>query len=375
MRRTATPFARPPASILFSTFSILVLLVSALNTGALPRDVHKPAAKGRFVYVANTRSGDISTFRVDPDSGQLSQSGTFHMGGQPTSLTVDPSGGQFAYAVDAQTNNIWMFRLNPGNGKLDSIGTVPAGFQPSAVAIDPIAGRFLMVANEGSGTVSTFRINRGNGTLSPLSSISARSRPTAIGIHPSGRYAYVTGMNSGTAPFFGASESDVVSMFRISSGNGELTYLGSVPAGNEPTAIAVSREGNYAVVTNRSSDTLTVFIIPDEVPLLVPTVTVSLAGSPSSVAVAPSGLAVVTNEASSVVSVFHISSTSGVSLVGIAPVGTSPVAVAVDPTGYAYVANQDSNSVTTIALTPTGSPIPVGSVPAGEAPQAIAIAY
>ncbi len=337
----------------------------------------KPYARGRFVYVANKFSGDISTFRVNPGNGSLSQTGTFQIGGQPKSITVDPSGGQFAYAVDSQSNNVWMFRINPGNGSLDTIGTVPAGFQPRAMAIDPVAGRFAVVVNEGSGTVSTFRINKGNGTLSPIGSVSSHSRPTAVAIHPSGKYAYVTGLNIGTRARATSSEfgSDVVSMFRINPGTGELNFLATMPAGNDPSAIAVSPEGNYAVVTNKSSDSLTLFIIPEQLPILIPVTTVSLAGSPSSVAIESSGLTVVTNQATGLVSVFNISSTTGVSLVGIAPAGQDPVAVAVDPAGVAYVANESSNSVTTIALTPTGSPIPVGSVPAGTAPQSVAIAY
>lgn len=375
MLRAALRFDSWPKSIWISVILFLVLLGTGIGGTAGPNPAVKPVAKGRFVYVPNKSSGDISMYRVNASTGELTDMGSFHTGGQPTSLTVDPFGGQFAYAVDAMTNNVWMFRINPGNGKLDQIGTVPAGFQPVAVAIDPVAGRYVVVANQGSGTISTFRVNRGTGMLTPLSSVSAQSQPTAIAMHPSGRYAYVTGLNTGTAPLFGPVASDLVSVFRVSTGSGELTFLGAVPAGNQPTAIAVSPEGNYAVVTNTSSGAIMVYVIPEDTPWLIPAITVSVTGSPSSVALAPSGIAVVTNQATGMVSVFHISSTSGVNLVGVAPVGSGPVAVAVDPNGYAYVANENSNSVTTIALTPTGSPIPVGSVPAGTAPQAIAIAY
>ncbi len=101
-----------------------------------------------IAYVANTFSNNVTTFRIDPTTGALSEVGTEVAAGfEPLSVTVDPT-GRFAYVANFFSNNVTTFRINPTTGALAEVGSeVAAGSRPFSVTVDP-TGRFAYVANE-----------------------------------------------------------------------------------------------------------------------------------------------------------------------------------------------------------------------------------
>jgi 6-phosphogluconolactonase len=89
--------------------------------------------------------------------------GPIAVGTGPTSVAVDPS-GKFAYVTNSGSNNVSMFTINTTTGVLTSTGTIAAELSPSSIAIHP-SGKFAYVTNSGSNSVSMYSIDAATGAL------------------------------------------------------------------------------------------------------------------------------------------------------------------------------------------------------------------
>jgi 6-phosphogluconolactonase len=135
---------------------------------------------GKFVYVANYASQNVSAYAITAGTGALSElPGSFHTGFDPGAVAIDPN-GSFAYVafdlgVDAYT-------IAP-NGVLMPVQGSPfaGGYEPDAAAIDPL-GKFVYVSNTGpNNDISAYIINPSNGALTQ-----APGSPFAAGTGPAG---------------------------------------------------------------------------------------------------------------------------------------------------------------------------------------------
>jgi 6-phosphogluconolactonase (cycloisomerase 2 family) len=197
---------------------------------------------GRFAYVANGNSNNVSAYTIDSTTGALSQlsNSPFAAGGGPTSVAVDPS-GKFAYVANGH-GGVSAYTIDSTTGTLSQLSSspFPAGAGPNSVAVDP-SGKFAYVANQSSNNVSAYTIDSTTGALSQLSSspFLAGSRPFSVAVDPSGKFAYVA---NGT--------SNNVSAYTIDSTTGALTLVGSFPAGPTPISVTVDHSGRFAYVAN-----------------------------------------------------------------------------------------------------------------------------
>jgi len=184
--------------------------------------------------------------------------------------------------------------------------------------------------------------------------------------------AYIPNFNDGT-----------VSMYRIPD-TGAAVANGSpstVPAGNQPTSVAVLQVGRYAYVTNEADGTLSQYAINADGTLsaLTPS-TVATGSGPRSVSVDPSGSYVyVTNSADNTVSEYSIGVDGTLAAVSPASVaaGADPVAVIIDPSDqYAYVLGNSCNCVSQYTVGAGGvlSPMAPATVATGNSPSAIVVA-
>ncbi len=87
---------------------------------------------GRFVYVANPGSNDLSAYRLDAASGALTILGKVPAGGGANSVAVDPS-GLYVYAANVFSNDVTTYRINTSSGVLTRVDTVPAEIAPYSV--------------------------------------------------------------------------------------------------------------------------------------------------------------------------------------------------------------------------------------------------
>jgi 6-phosphogluconolactonase (cycloisomerase 2 family) len=95
---------------------------------------------GRWVYVSNSGSDNISGFNIGKD-GSLTPIGGTVLGNNPSgSHNVDiavSADGKFVYTINSQSGNIGVFAINQQDGSLTSLGQ--AGDLPKSVGFNGIA--------------------------------------------------------------------------------------------------------------------------------------------------------------------------------------------------------------------------------------------
>jgi 6-phosphogluconolactonase (cycloisomerase 2 family) len=88
-------------------------------------------------------------------------------GGGPTSIAVDPT-GRFAYVANSNSNDISTFTINAATGALTPLGApLATSPTPAGIAVDA-SGRFAYVTSYNSNTVTAYRINSTTGALSQV---------------------------------------------------------------------------------------------------------------------------------------------------------------------------------------------------------------
>jgi 6-phosphogluconolactonase (cycloisomerase 2 family) len=250
---------------------------------------------GRLLFLANSRTGEVSVYGLDPSSGIPSLIWSAHAGNLPWSSTIDSLGkfaffagnsnrvagyiidaqkrtltpvagspflvmnpnafpgprpmsqiavlhssGNFLYVTDPLGGNISAFSVDRSDGSIHSV----AGSPFSAQGIIPFEAvvshsRFLYVGDWHRGLIGAFCI-AGSGGLAPVAgspfrvsftSGSARSGGIAISVDPSGDFLYAT-----------STEKNEIVAFRIDPSTGILMPLpgGPLPTGKHPFRIAIS---------------------------------------------------------------------------------------------------------------------------------------
>jgi DNA-binding beta-propeller fold protein YncE len=122
---------------------------------------------GSFAW-ALTRGGDLLTYRIDPASGALLAEDSIASAGRASALAVHPS-GSFVYVSHVKSGEISAFRVDPDSGRLSPMAGSPfaTGNEPSALGMHP-SGSFLYVVELASRQVGAFRIDPATGALTAL---------------------------------------------------------------------------------------------------------------------------------------------------------------------------------------------------------------
>ncbi len=337
---------------------ILVLFCSSLTA---------QTAQPTFLYLLEgkgTPTGSIHVFGQSPSTGTITEvSGSpFSAGFSPNQLVVDPT-GRFVYVTNTQSEDITAFSVDPSSGALTTLPGSPVaiGNTPVVSGIET-TGRFLYVFATGqfAGMESEFLYEY---TIDPISGVLTltSSSPTlwefglstevvSIAFAPGGNYAYLGQTASGN---LGAPTQ--VCSIDFTSGN--LAQIGSVQPGTtgESSQIAVSPGGNFLYSINTVFSQVDAFGVDSGGSALseISASPYSVPYGPDSLVVHPSGnFLYVANSNSSFqapptngpiigsINAFSINTDSGAlnELSGSPfPAGMSPTSIVVDPTGsFAY---------------------------------------
>ena len=263
-----TAFARDPGS------GELTQLNTRPSAGVEPAHLEVDPS-GRFLLVANYRSGSVAVFALAAD-GSLGEM-VDHV--QHAGSSIDPvrQTGPHAHMIlfDPVTGDVLVPDLGldavlsytlSGEGKLTEhpdrrIGT-KRGAGPRHLAFHP-DGNHLFLVNELDNTVEVLR-RAGDGfkQISVASTLPAgfagHSQAAAIRVSPSGRTVLVS--NRGEA-------SDTIALFRFDAGPGSLELVESVPSsGREPREFVFSPDGRFVIVADQDSDALVVMEFSDDEP-------------------------------------------------------------------------------------------------------------
>jgi len=158
---------------------------------------------GNFLYVSNAGSNNVSAFAVcaNPTPTCLTPNGEltpvtgspFPAGVGPTAMQLSP-GGKYLFVVDTQSNQISQYKVSTGSGVLtaNTTATVSTGLRPSSIA--GVVGDaptlstggnldFIYVTNSSGGTVSSFSFDTTLGLLGVVASpVQTSGQPSAIGV-------------------------------------------------------------------------------------------------------------------------------------------------------------------------------------------------
>jgi 6-phosphogluconolactonase len=259
----------------------------------------------QVLYVGHRNVPGITSFRIDPQTGDLTQSGTVSPEAAPTFLSTDRSGryllssyyqgahaavhpigadgavggppiewletaiGAHAMQTDPSNkyafvphidnrggpNAIFQFKFDPNTGRLTPnspprVGQ-PAGTGPRHFCFHP-ARDILYFSNEQGSSVTGYNFDPAGGTLSPFQTIStlpAGYRETnscsQIQISPSGKFLF--------APNRGHNS---IASFSVDAASGRLTAIGHVSTEDRPSAFSLDPQGRFVVSAGSETDRL-----------------------------------------------------------------------------------------------------------------------
>jgi len=122
---------------------------------------------GRFAYVSTGNNpGTLIAYSIDQTTGALTSIGSVPSGNTPFGMAIDPT-GRFVYVANRNSHNVSAYAINPRTGALTAVPGQPfsaGGNTPNSVTVDR-TGRFAYTANQGDNTISIFTIDRSTGTL------------------------------------------------------------------------------------------------------------------------------------------------------------------------------------------------------------------
>jgi len=228
--------------------------VPALNGQGFSFQPHSatPDPSASHLFVTDQSNQQVWTYNIDAVSGAVTQSALppVPLGAgvlTPWFGAVDPS-GRFLYVADEGSSQLSAFSIDPATGQLTPLTALGSpyatGSSPQNAVFDP-TGRFLYVANGtgGPSTVSVFAIDPATGALSGGAQVTAGANPIGLALPATGQMLYVTNFNSAT-----------VSLYAIDANTGALTEqtaAGSPFAiGQEPYGAAVDPLGIFLIIAD-----------------------------------------------------------------------------------------------------------------------------
>jgi 6-phosphogluconolactonase (cycloisomerase 2 family) len=325
------------------------------------------SAAQRFAYVLNPSNATLTGFSLDPEGTQTSLGSLANTAPAPIAA-ISETTGRFVFVLSSSATNgtISTYGINRSTGALDDAGiALTTSGIPTSIAAHP-TGRFLYAAQQGADSLASYSINPSDGSLLLSDTLTTADTPSSLTLHPTGNFLYAT--QAGT---------DGIVAFSIDQATGIPTQTGSpIATGDEPVAAAISTSGRFAFVANRSSNSVSTYSINLTTGALTSIAApVGVGAAPAGITVAPDGRFVyVFNSGSNDVTTYRINeSTGSLSEVGTAvATGGSPTALSIDAsTRFAYVTLGDDDSVQRFAIDPatgalsaSGAPTPAGSSPA-----------
>lgn len=143
-------------------------------------------ADGRFAYVITELSAEIFVLRWDAAQGRLAPVQTVSLsspefkGVKSGAEIVISADGRFVYAEDRGEDMLVVYRVDPESGELSELQRIAAGgAKPWGMELDP-SGKWLFVANQRSGNVAVFGVDPASGKLA-ATGVTA-DVPTAVSV-------------------------------------------------------------------------------------------------------------------------------------------------------------------------------------------------
>lgn len=302
-----------------NTISVLNLTYNTLETTISDSSFNEPYtvtinAAGTKAYVTNSNSTTVTIIDIPTNT----VAGTIDGFDGPSGFVITPDGTR------AYVNNYGGPGVGSGNGTTVRVvdlntntiigSALTVGLAPAALAITP-DGEYVYVVsyvngNLGTGTISIIKTSDNSVQLNAITGFSG---PFAIAITPNGKYAYVTNFGSNNFSPVGTT----ISVVSTSSN----TIVDTILLGIQPSGIAITPDGSFVYVSNYSTiyngagftdltaSQGTINVIDTRNNTLSSSIIGGLGLSPDAIVISPNGqFAYVTNYSSNTVSVIALPS-------------------------------------------------------------------
>jgi len=372
---------------LLAPLSIVLLLTSSTRLSA------KPPSKGKLLVYIGTYTGQYSkgiyAYRFDSRSGKLVPLGPVAETTNPSYLVIHPN-RRFLFAANEVDNDsgkksgaVSSFAIDPESGKLALINTVSSrGADPCYVAVDK-TGKYVLVANYSGGSVAAFPV----GDDGRLGEASAFIQHTGHGTNPErqeGPHAHSINLSPDNHFAIAADLGlDELIVYRFDAAKGSLAAnnppFAKVNPGAGPRHFDFHPRAKFAYAICEMGSTITAFAYDAAAGALKELQTISTlpkdysgSNDDADIHVHPSGKFLYgSNRGHDSIAVFAIDPDKGtLTLVEhVSTQGKTPRNFGIDPSGtFLFAANQDSDNIVVFRidsksgrLTPTGQTIEVPS--------------
>jgi 6-phosphogluconolactonase (cycloisomerase 2 family) len=190
---------------------------------------------GQFLYMTGGATNKVYAFSINADGLPVTTDQPVAAGTFPIGIVAEPS-GKFVYVVNWISDDVSRYTITPGTGALvpaSATTSLGRGCGPQELAVDP-SSKFLFVSCPGFGSIAQLAIDPSTGALTPLPvfSISTNAGPRGIAVDASGMFVYsaLQSLNRASGSAIGAT--------------GELKAIDSAPAtGRDPLGVAIASPG------------------------------------------------------------------------------------------------------------------------------------
>lgn len=233
---------------------------------------------GKFLLTANYSGGSVQVLPIEPD-GKLGNPTAFvqHKGSSvdkerqtaPHAHAIDlDASGKLAVGADLGLDKLLIYRFDPRDGTLEPnsppFASVAPGSGPRHFAFHP-DGKHAYAINEMASTVTAFEFNPSNGTLAEVQTISTRSP----GGKPGNSTAEILVHPTGKFVYGSNRGDDSLAIYSVEPASGTLKLVGHQPTGGKtPRNFGIDPTGRFLIAANQDSSTLVVFRIDRETGLL-----------------------------------------------------------------------------------------------------------
>lgn len=276
----------------------------------------------RFLYAVHGDLSDISAFRIDPASGELTLLNRQSTGGRnPVHLVADPDNRVMIVANYATGTLAVLPRMADGTlGPVQQLETLPGTPGPNKVdqtsshPHDVVFDRrqsFMLVPNKGLDRIFTARFDPAQNRLAIVGSLAVRpgAGPRHAVFHPAAPFVFV------------AHELDAsVGAYRYDADTGGLAGVQVIPSvpdtftgANTAAEIDITADGRFVFVSNRGHDSIGTFVVDAASGRLTPvTWTASEGKGPRFMTLNPSGTTMyAANENSDTIVPFQVDAGTG----------------------------------------------------------------
>jgi 6-phosphogluconolactonase len=284
--------------------------------------------QGRFLFAVNesdsfagARSGAVSAFAIDKNTGALSLLNQQASGGAwPCHLTLDASGRFLLVANYGGSATVLPVspegRLSPLVSRVDPQGRGPHERQDASHVHGvylTAANRRLLVPDLGLDRVLVYRFDPESGRLEaaepPSAALAPGAGPRHLAPSPDGRFVYVVNELDSTVTTLACRED----CGRLQAAGNVSTLPEGFRGENTTAEIAVHPNGRFVYASNRGHDSLAVFAVDAATGALRRTAVVPAGGrQPRNFVIAPSGRwLLAAHQGSDTIAVFRLDRDSG----------------------------------------------------------------